>query len=166
MAKSDFSCVKTRVFLGFCHRAFVLQAQVPNLCTNLDFSLIYILILGTYSKFARNINFPVASRMTSAPSRSDLADRSDLPVMLITRLSKADKKNLQGRSLSICRTGTINIALSTPGFLLALLWELSHFPQGLTENAEAKQVRKMNQTDILYHIRKMVRKINPHVSNL
>jgi len=33
-----------------------------------------------------------ASRTTSAPSRSALADRSDLPALLITRLSKADKK--------------------------------------------------------------------------
>jgi len=47
---------------------------------------------------------PVASRTTFAPSHSALADRSDLPVMLITRMSKADKKNQRGRSLSICRT--------------------------------------------------------------
>ena len=57
MAKSDFSCATTRFFPGFCHRAFVLQAQVPKLCTDLDLSLLYILILGTYSKFARKINF-------------------------------------------------------------------------------------------------------------
>jgi len=57
MAKSDFSCVETRFFLEFCHRAFVLQAQVPKLCTDVDLSLLYILILGTYSKFARKINF-------------------------------------------------------------------------------------------------------------
>ena len=37
------------------------------------------------------------------PSRSALADRSDLPVMLITRLSNADKKNRPGRSPTICR---------------------------------------------------------------
>ena len=52
----------------------------------------------------------------------------------------------------------MNGALSTPGYLLALLRELSHVPWGLTENAEAKQVRKMNRTDILYQIEKMVRK--------
>jgi len=39
----------------------------------------------------------------------------------------------------------MNSALSTPGYLLALLRELSHVPRGLTENAEAKQVRKTNQ---------------------
>ena len=44
------------------------------------------------------------------------------------------------------RSGTINCALSTPGYLLALLRELSHVPRGLTENAEAKQVRKTNRT--------------------
>jgi len=57
MAKSDFSCVETRFFSGFCHRAFVLKAQVPKLWTDLDLSLLYILILGTCSKFARKINF-------------------------------------------------------------------------------------------------------------
>jgi len=43
--------------IGFCHCASVLQAQVPKLCTDLDLGLLYILILGTYSKFARKINF-------------------------------------------------------------------------------------------------------------
>jgi len=45
----------------------------------------------------------IGSRTTSAPSRSALADRWVLPVLLITRLSKADKTNRRGRSLSICR---------------------------------------------------------------
>ena len=44
--------------------------------------------------------------------------------------------------------------ISTPVYLVALLWELSHVPRGLTENAEAKQVRKTNRTDILYQIEK------------
>jgi len=48
----------------------------------------------------------------------------------------------------------MNGALSTPGYLLALLRELSHVPRGLKENAEAKQVRKTNRIDILYQIRK------------
>jgi len=43
--------------IGFCHCAAVLQTQVPKLCTDLELSLIYILILGTYSKFARKNNF-------------------------------------------------------------------------------------------------------------
>jgi len=29
---------------------------------------------------------------------------------------------------------------STPGYLMALLWELSHVPRGLAEIPEAKQV--------------------------
>ena len=44
----------------------------------------------------------------------------------------------------------------TPGYLLALLRELSHVPQGLTEIAETKQVRKMNQSGILYQFKKRV----------
>ena len=34
-----------------------LQTQVPKLCTDPDLGLLYILILGTYSKFARKNNF-------------------------------------------------------------------------------------------------------------
>jgi len=60
MATSDFSYVKTRLFFGFCHCAAVLQTQVPKLCTTLDLSLLYILILGTYSKFARKNEFSKA----------------------------------------------------------------------------------------------------------
>jgi len=37
--------------------AAVLQTQVPKLCANLDLKLLYILILGTCSKFARKNNF-------------------------------------------------------------------------------------------------------------
>jgi len=44
-------------FSGSRHCASVLQTQVPTLCTNLDLGLIYILILGTFSKFARENNF-------------------------------------------------------------------------------------------------------------
>jgi len=43
--------------IGFCFCALVLQTQIPKLCTNLDLSLLYILILGTYSTFARKNNF-------------------------------------------------------------------------------------------------------------
>jgi len=57
MTKSDFSCVETRFFPGSCHCALGLQAQVPKFCTDLDLGLLYILILGWYSKFARENNF-------------------------------------------------------------------------------------------------------------
>jgi len=43
--------------IGFFHGASVLQVQVPKLCTDLDPSLFYILMLGTHNKFARKINF-------------------------------------------------------------------------------------------------------------
>jgi len=59
MTHSDFSCIQTRFFSRSRHCAVVLQTQVPKLCTDLDLSLLYILILGTYSKFARKHNFPV-----------------------------------------------------------------------------------------------------------
>ena len=49
-------------------------------------------------------------------------------------------------------------APSTPDYLLALLRELSHVPQGLAEMAEANQVRKTNQSVILYQFKKRVGK--------
>jgi len=107
--KIRFFLRRTRFFLGFCHRAFVLQTPVTKFCTDLDLSLLYILILGTDSKFARKTNFlqPCARRPRhhAAPWRIFRIFLSCcLPVMLITRLSKADKKNRRGRSLLICRT--------------------------------------------------------------
>jgi len=60
----------------------------------------------------------------------------------------------------------MNGAPSTPGYLLARLRELSHVPRGLTEIAEAKQVRKTNQTGTLYQSKKRGQKVDPHVSNL
>jgi len=65
MTNSDFSCVETRFFSESCHCA-VLQTQFPKLCTDLDLSLLYILILGTYSKFTRKNCFPSAQRLLSA----------------------------------------------------------------------------------------------------
>jgi len=43
--------------IGFCHCDAVLFSLVPKLCTDLDLSLLYILILGRYSKFARENSF-------------------------------------------------------------------------------------------------------------
>ena len=43
-------------FFGSRHYAAVLFSQVPNKCTDLDLSIFYILISGTYSKFARKNN--------------------------------------------------------------------------------------------------------------
>ena len=52
-------------FFGSRHCASVLQTKVPKLCTDLDLSLLYILTLGTYSKFAQK-KFPSARRLLSA----------------------------------------------------------------------------------------------------
>ena len=57
MAKSDFSCIETRFFFRSRHCVAVLQTQVPNLCTGLDLSLLYILKSGTQSKFDRKVIF-------------------------------------------------------------------------------------------------------------
>jgi len=51
--KTCFDAGKIRIW----HCAAVFQTQVPKLCTDLDLSLIHILISGTYSKFARKFNF-------------------------------------------------------------------------------------------------------------
>jgi len=50
----------------------------------------------------------------------------------------------------------INGAPSTPGYLLALLRELSQCPRTLTEITNPKQVRKMNMTRFLYQFKKRV----------
>jgi len=52
----------------------------------------------------------------------------------------------------------INGAPSTPGYLLALLRELSQCPRALTEITKPKQVRKMRLTHFLYHFKKRVGK--------
>jgi len=52
----------------------------------------------------------------------------------------------------------INGAPSTPGYLLALLRELSLCPRALTEISKPKQVRKMNLTRFLYQFKKRVGK--------
>ena len=52
----------------------------------------------------------------------------------------------------------INGAPSAPGYLLALLRELSQCPRALTEITKLKQVRKMNLTRFLYQFKKGVGK--------
>ena len=64
------------------------------------------------------------------------------------------------------RSGTLNGALSTPGYLLALLRELSQCPQALTEIIMPKQVRKTNLDMFLVPFQKKGWKIDHHVSNL
>ena len=57
MATSQKQNVFRRGKIRFCHCAAVLQTKVPKVCTDLDLGLLYILISGTYSKFARKNNF-------------------------------------------------------------------------------------------------------------
>ena len=57
MAESEKKTCFDAGEIRFCDCAVVLQTQVPKLCTDLDLSLPYILILGTYGKFARKNNF-------------------------------------------------------------------------------------------------------------
>jgi hypothetical protein len=59
MPNSDFFCVRNTRFFGSRHCIIVLSSQVPKKCTDLDSSLLYILMLGTYRKFARESNFLV-----------------------------------------------------------------------------------------------------------
>jgi len=51
LLKKNVFCPQKKI--GISHFAAVLFSQVPKKCIDLDFSLLYILILGTYSKFAR-----------------------------------------------------------------------------------------------------------------
>ena len=60
----------------------------------------------------------------------------------------------------------MNGALTTPGYLPALLRELSHVLWGLTENAEAKQVQQTNQNRCFVPDQKNGPKIDHYVSNL
>jgi len=57
MAKSHFFCGRNAFFSGIRFYSAVLSSQVLQKCTDLDLSLLYNLILGTYSKFARKNNF-------------------------------------------------------------------------------------------------------------
>ena len=61
MPTSDFSCRRNTFLSGSCHCAAVLFSQVKKKCTDLDVSLLYILILRTYRKnnfLALSVCFP------------------------------------------------------------------------------------------------------------
>ena len=62
--------------IGFCNYAAILQTQVPKLCTALDLSLLYILILGTYSNSLGKI---ISYRSAFAFRSSARALAADLP---------------------------------------------------------------------------------------
>jgi len=56
-AKFRFFLRRNTFFSGSRHCSTVLFSQVPKKCTDLDLNLLYILTLGTYSKFNRENNF-------------------------------------------------------------------------------------------------------------
>ena len=57
MATSEKKRVSPAEKIGIWHCTAVLFSQVPKLCTDLDFSLFYILILATCSKFTRKYDY-------------------------------------------------------------------------------------------------------------
>jgi len=61
---------ETLHFLGSLHCAVILFSQVPQKCTDLDLSLLYILTKGTYSKYARKNNFLALSICFPQPCSS------------------------------------------------------------------------------------------------
>jgi len=73
-----------------------------------------------------------------------------LDPVVLERMSQVSKRS---------EVAHINGAPSTPGYLLALLRELSYVLRGLTQIAEATQVPKMNQSGILYQFKKRVGKL-------
>jgi len=79
-----------------------------------------------------------------------------------------DRVVLEGMSQVSRRSEVAYIdgSLSTPGYLLTLLRELSQCPRALTETTKLKQVRKMNMTHFLDQLKKKGWKLDPHVSNL
>jgi len=91
-------CGRNTFFPGSCHCAAVLFSQVPKKCTDLHLSLLHILILGTYSKFARSeknflalgVKFPQSSGCSSA-GRRFAASRSRL--QYYRRIASFPKKN-------------------------------------------------------------------------
>jgi len=80
--KIRFFLRRNTFFSGSRHCASVFQTQVLKLCTDLDLGLLYILILGTYSEFARENNFLALcvcfSQPCSSAGRRFAASRSRL----------------------------------------------------------------------------------------
>jgi len=71
--KIRFFLRRNTFFSGSRHCAAVLQTQVLKLCTDLHLSLLYILLLGTYSKFAQKNEFLALGVCFPQPCSSALA---------------------------------------------------------------------------------------------
>jgi len=78
---------------------WVLQTQVPKLCTDLDLCLLYILILGTYSKFAWENNFLSLGicfpQLCSSADRRFAASRSRLQKVPTNRFVSTTKLSMK-----------------------------------------------------------------------
>jgi len=117
-----FPASKHVFFPGICHCVSVLQAQVPKLFTDLDPSLLYILILGTYSKFTRKINFlqPRARRPRHRAAllrivRIILSCWSQGWVMLTKRIGQVDRRRFAVDLPNSVTCGNRNETLKYPG---------------------------------------------------
>jgi len=108
MAKSNFFCGRNAFFFGSRFYSAVLFSQVPKKCTDLDLSLLYNLILGTYSKFASKNNF-----LSLCARRSH---RRAVLLRTLRWLSKFSKKIRRG-----CRTIQV-------GVLKRQVFRQCHFP--------------------------------------
>ena len=75
MAKFNFCCGRDNFFFGIRFCSAILFSQVPKKCTDLDLSLLCILILGTYSKFALKNNFLALGVCFPQPSGCSSAGR-------------------------------------------------------------------------------------------
>jgi len=60
----------TKLLLQIIKTSINQFSQVPKKCAHLDPNLLYILILGTYSKFARENNFPAPVFAFRSPARA------------------------------------------------------------------------------------------------
>jgi len=92
------------------------------------------------------------------------SDHDRLVILSSLVYSGGDERGFEtiwDREISI----SINGALATPGYLLALLREFWHAPGGFTEIAHAKQVRRTNWTGILYWIKNKGPQIDSHILN-
>jgi len=102
MRSGDFRKKKTCFDAGkirFCHCAAVLPTQVPKLCTDLDLDLLYILMWGTYSKFARKKYFLTLGvcfpQPCSSAGRRFAASRSRLQKLLTNRFVRTTKISMK-----------------------------------------------------------------------
>ena len=90
----------------FCLCSADLHPHVPKLCTDLDFGLLYILIVRTYSKFARENNFLAlgvcSPQSCSSAGRRFPASRSRLKDRFVSTTKKSMKCVVHWIPLRIC----------------------------------------------------------------